>query len=318
MSAAATLASSIAALALMNDGLNAFQKAEFDAAADALAKAHGAAPASLAPTGEYSRLFAAEALLRMKDASSNEKGQALLATVYRSATRDDVRRRAHELWVGQKGDPLALLPKTNIETRYVNFRADAIAGALEKAEGFLGGEVLELVRFMNRALPAEIQDGESMLAAMAKEMGDVDCTVHDMDPALGVATVLLAENDHSQHVIFRVRVTDGEWKADRVVFLGDKEKSPLAQTPDAKRASPAAVAPIPASVLQPPATPEQARVIDAAIQRLAAKSPAERQSAKAELIKLGAVALSQLEAATVSDDPEISESAAEVIRAIRP
>ena len=316
MSAAATLASSITALALMNDGLNAFQQAKVDAAADALAKAHAAAPASLAPAGEYSRLFAAEALL--KNEVSNKDGQALLATVYRSATRDDVRRRAHELWVGQKGDPAALLPKTNIETRYVNFRADAIAGALEKAEGFLDGEVLEFVRFMNRALPAEIQDGESMLAAMAKEMGDVDCTVHDMDPALGVATVILAEKDDAKHVIFRVRVTDGEWKADRVVFLGDKDKSPLANAPDAKLASPDAVASTPTSAIQPPATPEQAKAIDAAIHRLAAKSPAERQSAKAELIKQGATALSQLEAATVSDDPEISESAAEVIRAIRP
>lgn len=312
MSAAATLASSIAALTLMNSGLTAAQKGQPDAAAKALVEAHGAIPASLAPAGEYCRLLAAEALLQNE--ASKKDGQALVSVVYRSASRDDVRARAHELWVSEKGDPKALLPETTIETRFLNFRADAIAGALEKAEGFLGGEVLDVVSFVNRAIPAEIMGGGSMLTEMAKEMDDVKCTVRNADPVLGIATVVLAKDGDSDQVVFRARVSDGEWKADRIISVG-KHGQQVPQVP--MDGATAAASPPPPPAPLPALSPEQSKAIDAAIQGLAARTPAERQSAKAELIKQGTAALPQLEAASGSEDPEISESAAEVIRVIR-
>ena len=293
----------------MNNGLTAAQKGQPDIAAKTLIEAHGATPASLAPAGEYCRLLAADALLQNE--ATKKEGLNLVAVAYRTASRDDIRARAHELWVGQKSDPKGLIPETNIETRFINFRADAIAGALEKAEGFLGGEALEVVSFMNRAIPTEVMGGGSMLAEMAKEMGDVKCVVQNIDPVLGIATVTLAKAGDSDRVVFRARISDGEWKADRLIAVGEHGQQVPTAHPNAAAMPPPPAAP------QPELSPEQSKAIDAAIQGLAAKTPAERQSAKAELIKLGTAALSQLEAASASDDPEISESADEVIRAIR-
>lgn len=315
MSAAATLASSLAALTLMNEGLSAHEAGKHPAAAEILQRAAAETPASLSTAGEYSRLFAAESLAR-----SPAPGDArpLLTSTYRTAGRDDVRRRAHQLWVAAGEDPSALLPPTGIPERFRNFLADARAGALAKAEAFMDGELLEMVRMVNKVFPSELTQGEPFLSALSKELDSPVCGVRQLDPETGAALLQISDGEGGPHVLLQVRVVEGEWRATRLLFAGDEDDSPLKNTEGKDFAALPAAAPEPAKPDLPPLTPAQMRDIEAALRNLAARTPAERRRARETLLTHGPSALPLLEAAALDADPEVSESASELIRAIRP
>ncbi|MBP7275607.1 MAG: hypothetical protein KBA51_05335 [Kiritimatiellae bacterium] len=314
MSAAAALASSLTALTLLNDGLTAHESGKHPAAAEQLQRAAGEMPASLAVAGEWARLLAAEDLIR---SDTPADAIPLLKTTYQNTSHDAVRERAHQLWVAQGREPAALLPRTQIPERFRNFLADAQAGAIPKVEAFLDGEILEMTRLFNLSASQEMMfGGKSALAMIAQELADSPIRVHQLDPATGAAILQISEDGAGNDgVLLRLRVTGGEWRAHGLVYMGDLSDAPIETgAEDSRVVPPAPSNPAPSEPEASNLTPEQKQAIAAAIRGLAARTPAERQQAREVLIQHGPAARPWLEAAALDEDPEISESAAELIR----
>lgn len=297
----------------MEAGLKALEKKDYAAAAAAFESAKKQAPANLYILPALSEILQSEAAIRQGGATA-ETGRAAIKKIFTANSHPALRQRALSVWTDGGGKAEALLPKISPVGRFDLMLKSAKEGKNAEAESALALPLLGSVRDINKLYAAvvEVEGNGPPLKHFLSEIAEEDFKASPIQVDAQTGTAEIWAGDARKKM--RVHATCGPegWQFNQVLEFVDSDKFG-GQFPDEMSEKELPALPPPA-ILPPPASPEQAEQIKKWIATLGAASPAERATARTRLTQMGAVTLPFLNEATRSDDPEIAETARELVK----
>ena len=319
--ASLTAAALLAITQPFQQGLEAYKAGNFAEAAAALERASGQAGTNHVEMAEAARIWSAAARARAGEA----EGLAALKSAYASASNGALRELSFELWREAGREPEDLAPARSPGDTLLLMKDLAASGQIARAENMIGPPLSDLLATWRRisgetdspldvlqdmpisavsAARAQWPEGRSVVTFQIEGMIDVDSEFR-IRPDGWALTRILGVRHNPVAMMGAMADIDGDVN---MVEIGIAEDGPGMNRPDPR---PPAAPDTESGQPDPP--PDEDRKFQAWVKDLSSPDAAVRIQARTSLREAGVAAYPALRRALKHPDPEVSETARELL-----